>query len=65
MLKLAGLIPCYFLLLGKKELYSEYQLGPSLACQPKAPTSECLLPSFSIKMNDTLSYMGFTRKYKV
>ena len=22
------------------------QLGPSLACQPKAPTSECLLPSF-------------------
>ena len=24
----------------------EFQLGPSLACQPKAPTSECLLPSF-------------------
>ena len=26
-------------------LNREFQLGPSLACQPKAPTSECLLPS--------------------
>ena len=30
----------------EKELDRESQLGPSLACQPKAPTSECLLPSF-------------------
>ena len=29
----------------KKELDREIQLGPSLACQPNAPTSECLLPS--------------------
>ena len=45
-LKLAGLIPCCFLLLWRKELDREDQLGPSLACQPKAPTSECLLPSY-------------------
>ena len=30
---------------GLKGLDVEFQLGLSLACQPKAPTSECLLPS--------------------
>ena len=43
-LKLAGLIPCCFLLPRKKKLDRESQLGPSLACQSTAPTSECLLP---------------------
>ena len=49
-MKMAGLVPCSIQLEGKKELDSEIQLGPSLACQPKAPTSECLLPSFNFKM---------------
>ena len=31
-----------------QELDCEVQLGPSLACPPKAPTSECLLPSSSV-----------------
>ena len=40
------MVPCVIQLQGKKELGCRIQLGPSLACQPKAPTSECLLPSF-------------------
>ena len=45
---LSGLVPCSILLQGEKELDCKTQLGPSLACQPKAPTSECLFPSLAI-----------------
>ena len=37
-------VSCIFLW-RDQELKLEFQLGPSLACPPKAPTSECLLPS--------------------
>ena len=39
-------VSCIFLW-RDQELKLEFQLGPSLACQPKAPTSECLLPSLT------------------
>ena len=44
---MAVLVPSGIHLQEEKELGSEYQLGPSLACQPKTPTSECLFPSLS------------------
>ena len=39
----------------EKELDREFQLGPSLACQPKAPTSECLLPSIKLLFERKIS----------
>ena len=46
-------VSCIFLW-RDQELKLEFQLGPSLACPPKAPTSECLLPSF-LHLDHTLS----------